>query len=91
MASNSGRVDIFNDLDSGIFYGSAVVTSADQGTQILITLDAAGLASLNASAGGTWAVGGSIYGAQSPEPGTLLMFGSGALGLAGLLRRKINL
>ena len=27
----------------------------------------------------------------TPEPGTLVMFGSGALGLAGLLRRKINL
>ncbi len=91
MASNSGRVDIYNDLGSGIFYGSAVVTAADQGTQILITLDAAGLASLNASAGGMWAVGGSIYGAQSPEPGTLMMFGSGVLGLAGLLRRKISI
>jgi len=91
MASNSGRVDIYNDLGSGTFFGSAVVTSGDQGTQILINLDAAGLASLNASAGGLWAVGGSIYGAQSPEPGTLVMFGSGILGLAGILRRKINL
>lgn len=27
----------------------------------------------------------------APEPGTLIMFGSGILGLAGLLRRKINL
>ena len=26
-----------------------------------------------------------------PEPGTLIMFGSGILGLAGILRRKINL
>jgi PEP-CTERM motif len=26
-----------------------------------------------------------------PEPGTMLMFGSGIVGLAGLLRRKINL
>jgi hypothetical protein len=26
-----------------------------------------------------------------PEPGTLLMFGSGIIGLAGTLRRKINL
>jgi hypothetical protein len=29
--------------------------------------------------------------AVSPEPGTLIMFGSGILGLAGILRRKINL
>lgn len=27
----------------------------------------------------------------TPEPGTLLMFGSSVLGLAGILRRKINL
>jgi hypothetical protein len=27
----------------------------------------------------------------TPEPGTLVMFGSGIIGLAGVLRRKINL
>ena len=27
----------------------------------------------------------------TPEPGTLIMFGSGIIGLAGMLRRKINL
>ncbi len=30
-------------------------------------------------------------GGNTPEPGTLIMFGSGVIGLAGLLRRKINL
>jgi hypothetical protein len=30
-------------------------------------------------------------GTTTPEPGTLLMFGSGIVGLAGILRRKINL
>ena len=41
---------------------------------------------------------GSAYGGEfnlartpTPEPGTLVMFGSGVLGLTGLLRRKINL
>jgi hypothetical protein len=41
---------------------------------------------------------GYAYGAEfdlapptTPEPGTLVMFGSGILGLAGVLRRKINL
>jgi hypothetical protein len=28
---------------------------------------------------------------STPEPGTLLMFGSGVLGLAGLVRRKLNI
>jgi hypothetical protein len=32
------------------------------------------------------------YSSQStvPEPGTLMMFGSGVIGLAGLLRRKFH-
>jgi hypothetical protein len=54
-------------------------------------MNGAGLASLNAFAVGLWDVGGSIYGAQSPEPGTLLMFGSGIICLTGILRRKISL
>ena len=32
-----------------------------------------------------------IGGSSVPEPGTLVMFGSGIIGLAGILRRKINL
>jgi hypothetical protein len=35
-----------------------------------------------------------VYGEKNfnptPEPGTLIMFGSGVIGLAGLLRRKFN-
>ena len=88
MATNSGQTAIFNDLESGIFYGSVVVTPGDQGTQILVTLNAAGLASVNAAAGGDWAVGGSIYGAQSPEPGTITMLLSGLGAGVGMLRRR---
>lgn len=29
--------------------------------------------------------------APTPEPGTMIMFGSGIVGLAGMLRRKIGL
>jgi hypothetical protein len=31
------------------------------------------------------------FGTTTPEPGTLVMFGTGIIGLAGVLRRKINL
>ena len=37
------------------------------------------------------ALGGEFNFSPVPEPGTLVMFGSGILGLAGVLRRKINL
>ena len=42
----------------------------------------AGFANTNVSA---------TFDSPTPEPGTLLMLGSGVLGLAGTLRRKINL
>jgi hypothetical protein len=53
----------------------------------------------NCSAGGAYGSGRSDFGSAGfsggfstvPEPGTLLMFGSGIIGLAGILRRKINL
>jgi hypothetical protein len=31
------------------------------------------------------------FNSPTPEPGTLLMFGSAMIGLGGVLRRKINL
>ncbi len=53
----------------------------------------------NCSAGGDYGTGRSDFGSAGfsggfstvPEPGTLVMFGSGIIGLAGILRRKINL
>ncbi len=39
-----------------------------------------------------WLMDNFTYNASAtPEPGTLVMFGSGIVGLAGILRRKINL
>jgi len=49
------------------------------------------------SATGPWSAdtfimsGFRVDGSTTPEPGTLVMLGSGVLGLAGVLRRKINL
>lgn len=50
---------IFSDLGSGASYGATTVSLADNGHFVEISLNAAGLAALNAS-GGLFAVGGAI-------------------------------
>ena len=89
-ALNSGRTDIFDDLGSGVLYGSVVVTAASDGTYIDISLDAAALAAINAHAGdGNFAIGGAVNMVTTPEPGTLSLMGTGLLVGAGLIRRKL--
>jgi|SRR5664279_4088317 len=62
-----------------------------------IVLNWSGLQSVSFSAStttgsGWFAIGDiNVNGSQTPEPGTMIMFGSGILGLAGILRRRINL
>jgi hypothetical protein len=51
---------IWDDLGTGVEYGSFVATPASNGTIEEITLNAAAIASLNAAAGGEWAIGASI-------------------------------
>lgn len=83
---------VFNDLGTGTQYGSTNVTSAQNGTTIAITLNAAALASLNTGRqDGLWAVGGNI-GTTSvvPEPSTyaLMIAGLAGIAIAGRARRR---
>ena len=84
-ASNSGQVAIFNDLASGTSFAARTVSAADNGTQVLMTLNASGIAALNAAEGGQFAIGGALTTANAPEPGTVILLGSA---LAGLLFRR---
>ncbi|MEM7401807.1 MAG: VPLPA-CTERM sorting domain-containing protein [Pseudomonadota bacterium] len=51
---------IFNDLGTGTEFGSFVATEASNNTIEEIILNAAAIASLNAAAGGEWAIGGAL-------------------------------
>lgn len=59
-ASGGGQTDIFNDLGTGTNYGSQVVSPADNGQFVSVSLNSAGLAALNASLGGQTALGGAL-------------------------------
>ncbi len=87
IAYQTGRTDILNDLGSGIFFGSVVVSAADNNTQVIVNLDPAALASINAAAGGGWAVGGKLD-QPVPEPATITLVITGLGALTQRLRRK---
>jgi hypothetical protein len=56
-ATNFGRIDIFQDLESGTIYGARTATRADVGSVLEIPLSGAAIADINAAAGGLFAVG----------------------------------
>jgi len=92
VADQTDATDIFDDLGSGLVFGSRIVTSADDGTFVEITLNADGLDSLNRAIG-SWAVGGALDLSEAPapepvpEPATLLLLGSGLI-LGRRLRKR---
>jgi hypothetical protein len=86
---NSHRVDVFDDLGSGAFYGERVMSAADNGTWVRVQLNATGLAALNGAAGSTLALGGSLAGVDAvPEPQTVALMLSGLGLVAWRVRRS---
>ena len=74
-----------NDVSSGIVVNALVKVSSATTTYLTFT-DNNGANDIGAILDNV-----SIVSVPTPEPGTLALFGSGILGLAGMLRRKINL
>jgi hypothetical protein len=57
LLAGTGGITAYNDLASGTLYGAFIATAADNGNFIDVTLNAAGLAAVNAAAGNRFLVG----------------------------------
>jgi len=83
-AGGSGDTAIYNALASGTLWGSVTVNAATDGTQVMITLNAAAISAINANEGGQLAFGGTLVDPTTgvPEPTGLLLSGTMLAGLA---------
>jgi hypothetical protein len=79
---------IYQDLRSGTLYASRAVSADDNGTQVLISLDDAAIAALNAAEGGQWAIGGSLASVPIPEPSARFLVGIVLAGLCCFAKRS---
>ncbi len=90
-----GGIALFSDLGSGTFYGSRAYTAADANQFRSIALNGNALANIQQSAGGFFAIGGTLSPVMAavPEPATwaFMIFGFAAIGGAMRRQRKANL
>jgi hypothetical protein len=83
-------MSIFNDLGSGTTYGTRVVSPADNNATVVIPLNAAAIAALNASFGSTISFGGVITTLAGTVNQTIFGGSSGALGTVQLILRSMS-
>jgi hypothetical protein len=75
MLRGQGGVAAYTDLGTGTVFGSATVSSADNGKFVTVELNPAALAALDAARGGQFAVGGAITTIGGPPRRTQNVFG----------------
>ena len=91
VSGDSTGQALFQDLGSGANYGSYTYNESDTNLFRSITLNGNALADISASAGGQFAIGGTLQPGQAPsvpEPGTWLMLLLGFFGMGGVLRHR---
>lgn len=80
LQAGTGGIGAFADLGTGSQYGSFVITAANNGLFIDIPLNATAIASVNATLGGVFALGGSLTGLTfTPGVDQGIFAGSGGL------------
>lgn len=85
-----GLLGTFEDLGTGVEFGSVVVSAADNGQVVSIVLNAAGVAAINASLGGSIAFGGALT-TLGAGPDNEYVFGFSATSFAGGDVRRLDL
>jgi hypothetical protein len=80
LIAGTGGLAAYNDLGSGVLYGSRVYTAADQNLFRTISLNASAISAIQQSSGGSFVMGGALQDQVIPEPSTLVLMAS-ALGL----------
>jgi hypothetical protein len=69
LMSSQNDTAYYVDLGTGTSYGSVAVSESDEGGEVIVPLNAAGLAALNAALGGQVGIGGAIT-TLDADPGT---------------------
>lgn len=91
--STSGFVpDAYNDMMSGISYGSYIYSDSDSGLYRSLVLNDDGISALNGAIGGEFGIGGHLVVIASiPEPRTyaMLLAGLGWLGFTAYRRKRL--
>ena len=75
LLGGNGGVASFNDLGSGTSYGLQSVSQVDEGTNVVVTLNAAGIAALNNGTAGFVVIGGGLTTIDASATSSQIVFG----------------
>ncbi|WP_160827580.1 PEP-CTERM sorting domain-containing protein [Nitrosomonas sp. JL21] len=96
VRTSGTNVSVYNDLMSGLSYGTFMYNPSDSDQTRTLVLNSNGISDLNDAIGGGFGIGGTITGGVEmpppvPEPETYLMWlgGLGLIGFWGYRRKKL--